>query len=732
MKSFLFIFFFLLSSCVPNIHFNNLFEANPGFFLHYLALLEDVTPPEINFSVPSNYETEISRNRSILVVYDEPILASSVTSDTIKVYAGNEEVKGSIKTSKNSLSFKPETYFLANTKHRVKVQNTVRDLSGNVKPVLQEETLEFTTGNDIDTTSPAFKESTPSTGATDVATNSGINLVFTEVLDPQTVTDENMVLKQGDSIVEKTITYYGSVVQIKPTSSEGMQSFTTYQININTGIKDLAGNALASAQTISFTTNDTSDKTPPAVESTIPSDTAVDISNNTPIIFNLSETPDVTSIKNGVLMVEELASETVALPVMGSTTLEGKSLVFKPKKSFTTERKHRVTLTNSLTDMAGNALAESKVITFTTARLVTYTIGGSISGLSGTLVLQNNAGDDLSLTSAGTFTFSTAVANSYSVTVKTQPTGQTCTVTNGNGAATANVTGVSVSCATSTFSISGNLSGMGSGKNIILQLNSGNDLTLSANGSFTFGTSINYDSSYTVTVKTNPSTQTCTVLGGTGSAIGNVNNIIISCDPYMEPKTWYVDNGDGTVYDKSTGLTWMKCSMSNNPGVPRTGDDCSVGTIGLYKYCGEADSDCNGGTTSGTYGTLITSGFSGTYSGSYGTVYNTGVWNHYIAYKACNDANTTPTGGFTGRVDWRLPSLIELESLIDLSGNNYPAVSNAKINGNFFPDTLAYYYWSSSAFRGHNSLAMTVVFHFGGISSISKATSFYVRCVSGP
>jgi hypothetical protein len=64
--------------------------------------------------------------------------------------------------------------------------------------------------------------------------------------------------------------------------------------------------------------------------------------------------------------------------------------------------------------------------------LTPYTLSVMVSGLSGTVVLQNNLGNDLSTSSNGSATFSaTLVANAaYSVTVKTQPAGQNCTVAN--------------------------------------------------------------------------------------------------------------------------------------------------------------------------------------------------------------------------------------------------------------------------------------------------------------
>ena len=65
----------------------------------------------------------------------------------------------------------------------------------------------------------------------------------------------------------------------------------------------------------------------------------------------------------------------------------------------------------------------------------TYSVGGSVTGLSGTVVLRDNGGDDLTLTANGSFAFVTKLATgaAYNVTVKTNPSGQTCSVANGSG-----------------------------------------------------------------------------------------------------------------------------------------------------------------------------------------------------------------------------------------------------------------------------------------------------------
>ena len=76
------------------------------------------------------------------------------------------------------------------------------------------------------------------------------------------------------------------------------------------------------------------------------------------------------------------------------------------------------------------------------------------------------------------------------MTVKTNPAGQTCSVANGAGTVgSANVTNVAVTCAAAaTYSVGGTVSGLSG--TVVLQDNGGNDLSVSANGPFTFSTAL--------------------------------------------------------------------------------------------------------------------------------------------------------------------------------------------------------------------------------------------------
>ena len=163
----------------------------------------------------------------------------------------------------------------------------------------------------------------------------------------------------------------------------------------------------------------------------------------------------------------------------------------------------------------------------------TASVSGSATGLKGTLVLLNNGADSLTFSAAGAFEFSTPIASgsAYAVTVQTQPSGQTCTVSNGAGTmGAAAVTNVAVLCVSNTYAVGGTVSGLNG--TVILQNNGTDAKTISGSGAFTFATPVVFRNPYTVTVKTQPSTQTCLVTNGTGTigaaAVTNVSVICVS------------------------------------------------------------------------------------------------------------------------------------------------------------------------------------------------------------
>src|SRR5215467_9393614 len=113
----------------------------------------------------------------------------------------------------------------------------------------------------------------------------------------------------------------------------------------------------------------------------------------------------------------------------------------------------------------------------------TFPVGVTVNGVAGSgLVLQDNGGDDLGVTTDASYTFGTqlAVGQTYNITVKTQPMNptQVCTVSGGTGTVTSNgLSTVSVTCVTQSFVVGGTVQGL-LGAGLELQDNGGDDLAV--------------------------------------------------------------------------------------------------------------------------------------------------------------------------------------------------------------------------------------------------------------
>ena len=185
-----------------------------------------------------------------------------------------------------------------------------------------------------------------------------------------------------------------------------------------------------------------------------------------------------------------------------------------------------------------------------------FTVGGAVSGLTGTgLVLQNNGGDDLAVSADGAFTFKTGLADAadYAVTAKTQPSNQTCTVTNGSGKiAGAKITNVAVACASVTSTVGGTVTGLPKGTTLVLQNNAADDLTLTDGGPFTFATKVGSGKPYAVTVLTAPAGITCTVASGSGTMGSTaITNVAVTCKGTVT----FAYTGAAQVFTVPTGTT---------------------------------------------------------------------------------------------------------------------------------------------------------------------------------
>lgn len=169
---------------------------------------------------------------------------------------------------------------------------------------------------------------------------------------------------------------------------------------------------------------------------------------------------------------------------------------------------------------------------------LTPSVGGTLSGLSSgqQVVLTNNGADRLVLNADGAFQFPAPIAfsGSYSVAIASQPERQVCSIAEASAAqVVSNIQSVRVTCGARTYSVGGSVVGLNSvsGPQGLALTNNGRDsVGISASGAFSFPTPLPGGSPYSVTIASQPSGQTCTVVGGAGRVdVADIRSIAVQC-----------------------------------------------------------------------------------------------------------------------------------------------------------------------------------------------------------
>ena len=187
-----------------------------------------------------------------------------------------------------------------------------------------------------------------------------------------------------------------------------------------------------------------------------------------------------------------------------------------------------------------------------------------------------------------------------------------------------------------------------------------------------------------------------------------------------------VSNSAGTVTSSNATLTVAKYSLvANGSGSTYATTDCvKDNNTGLI---------WEGKPTTGTRAGNLTYSNYDSITGLQSAI-NTDVTQDHIdaSTNSIGHRNLVNTSALCGYTDWRLPTVVELLGLVDLTSTSTYCPSSCisiKIDGAWFPNSVASYYWSSSPATGNQ--AYRVGFEYGLSSSSSRGVAQLVRLVRG-
>lgn len=228
------------------------------------SLGPDTTPPTVTATTPASNATGVSTNSSITVAFSEAIDTSTINSSTFELRdasnGGLVTASISYNTSNNNATLTPSAALASNTTYTATVKGgttdpRVKDTAGNA--LAANYSWSFTTAVP-DTTPPTVTATTPTAGATGVSVGNSITATFSEAIDPATINNNTFELRNsGGTQITATVTYNSTNNTATLTPSSFLAVSTSYTATVKggtTGVKDLAGNALATNYTWTFTT----------------------------------------------------------------------------------------------------------------------------------------------------------------------------------------------------------------------------------------------------------------------------------------------------------------------------------------------------------------------------------------------------------------------------------------------------------------------------------------------
>jgi hypothetical protein len=323
-----------------------------------------ITPPTISLTDPVNSATKVALNQKVTATFSKTMDATTITTATFTLTQGTNSVSGFVSYSGTTATFAPAGNFLANTLYTATITTGVKDLAGN--------TLEnnyfwsFTTGAAVIVTPPQVSSTDPANSATGVALNQKVAATFTKTMDASTITAATFTLMQGTTTVSGFVSYSGTTAILAPSSS--LAPNTIYTATITTGAKDLTGNALVNNFVWSFTTGIGTVVTPPTVSLTNPANLATNVALNQKVTATFSETMDATTITTATFTLTQGTNS-----VSGFVSYSGTTATFAPAGNFLANTLYTATITTGAKDLAGNALLNNYVWSFTTGAAIIVT-----------------------------------------------------------------------------------------------------------------------------------------------------------------------------------------------------------------------------------------------------------------------------------------------------------------------------------------------------------------------
>jgi hypothetical protein len=210
--------------------------------------------PTVNAVYPVNLASGVPVNSVVTAAFSESMDVATILTSTFSLAAGADPVPGAVtyNADTKTATLTPTSNMAAGTLHTVTLTTGIKNPAGTA--LASNVVWTFTPGVSTDVVAPMVVSTFPADSATGVAVNTGLSATFSEGMDPSTIATAHFTLTEGANLITGTVTYDAQNKKANFFPSNNLAGNKTYSAKITTGVKDLAGNALAVDKVWSFST----------------------------------------------------------------------------------------------------------------------------------------------------------------------------------------------------------------------------------------------------------------------------------------------------------------------------------------------------------------------------------------------------------------------------------------------------------------------------------------------
>jgi hypothetical protein len=442
--------------------------SNPGSFSFTSGTSADTSGPSVVLvDPPSNASYGVGLNVTPHLTFSEPVNELTLPGALVLNYCDTTyyyycyyalPVPGTVTVAANRLSatFTPSAPLLPNTLYYLYLNGNETDIAGNYGGGSN---TYFYTGTSADTNPTTVATISPTNSQTGVPTNAQVIAVMGAQIDPTTITNSSITVKQGSNSIAGTVTLASDNVTLTFVPTSALTASKAYNVSVG-GFKDLEGNTVTTF-TSSFTTGTSSYGSGSfTLVSTNPVSGATNVSVTSPVTFTMSNLIDPASVTPNSVEVYLYATYEI---VAGTYSINGATVTFTPLTQYPGNTGMGMYV-YGLTDEAGNTAYNSGG-TFTTANTVdktppTVTIspanGATNVGINAQVILTFSKSINTSTINANTLAlFSGGTTVSYSQSISQDNRTIVVTPSNGYSAWTSGAT-IAVELSSGIQDLSGN------------------------------------------------------------------------------------------------------------------------------------------------------------------------------------------------------------------------------------------------------------------------------------